>query len=202
MIKYTDLTGQTFSRLTVLKISDRRGKKNEIYWNVICICGKQKNVEGSSLKKGTAQSCGCLTIDSATKHGMEGSKIYRVWDRIKQSCTNPHRKEWNDYGGRGITLCQEWHKFIPFKDWAFANEYKEGLTIDRIDNDKGYSPDNCRFITMRENTQNRRSTILNAEIVKSIRSSNLKRIELAKLYGCSLSMIHAILQNRTWQDIM
>ncbi len=89
------------------------------------------------------------------KHGLSGSKLYKVWVSIKFRCTNPKHRDFHRYGGRGIRYCPEWEKFIPFMEWALANGYQEGLEIDRIDNDGNYEPSNCRWITRQKNSLNR-----------------------------------------------
>lgn len=93
-------------------------------------------------------------------HGMKGTKLYNVWKSMKRRCYNSSYKYYKDYGARGITICDEWlHHFKQFYDWSMNNCYQEGLTIDRIDNDKGYSPDNCRWITNGEQQNNKRNSV-------------------------------------------
>ena len=88
------------------------------------------------------------------------TKLYGIWESIKQRCCNPNVKSYKNYGGRGIDMCDEWYNsFLAFHKWAMANDYQEGLQIDRIDNDKGYSPSNCRFVTRKEQNRNRRNNI-------------------------------------------
>lgn len=90
---------------------------------------------------------------------VKSERLYHIWASMKQRCKNPNNHKYNDYGGRGITVCNEWKVFDNFYNWSVDNGYKEGLTIDRIDNDKGYSPDNCRWATQTEQARNKRNTI-------------------------------------------
>ena len=92
------------------------------------------------------------------KHGMKGTKLYSVWQSMKARCDNPKHFDYRHYGARGIAVCKAWRNPESFFEWAFENGYEEGLTLDRIDNDKGYSPDNCRWTTRKEQTRNRRNS--------------------------------------------
>ena len=96
------------------------------------------------------------------RHGLyrENKDLFNLWQTMKTRCENPNRKNYERYGARGITVCEEWHEAKNFVEWAIANGYKKGLQLDRIDNSKGYSPENCRFVTPKENSRNRRNTKL------------------------------------------
>ena len=170
-----DLTGMRFGRLTVLKRVEgiHPGRPR---WLCCCDCGNTIIAEPSNLKGGNTKSCGCLRIESNSerikkvnevqkgpmhhsfRHGMSRTKLNWVWQEMKQRCFNPNRKTYKHYGGRGITVCDEWRDdFMAFRDWAMANGYRDDLTIDRIDSNKGYSPDNCRWATMAEQNKNKRA---------------------------------------------
>lgn len=159
-----DRTGQRFGRLTVIKEAGRDKHRNVI-WKCRCDCGNESYVTTADLKK--TKSCGCWNIDAIiqrnTRHGASkrGSitKLYKVWAAVKQRCTNPKNKAYKNYGGRGIKLCDEWLEYEPFEKWAFENGYAEGLQLDRIDNNGGYSPDNCRFVSTVENSHNKRNNV-------------------------------------------
>ena len=160
-----DISGQRFGRLTVIK---RFGSTSTgaATWLCLCDCGKECIVEGAKMRKGNTRSCGCLHDESArerrTKHGLSGTRLYAVWQTMNQRCSNPNSDDYKYYGGRGITVCKEWSQdFLLFHSWAIANGYDENApfqecTIDRIDNNKGYSPDNCRWVSQMVQIQNKR----------------------------------------------
>ena len=144
-----DLTGKKFNKLTALYYTGRFKGENP-KWLCLCDCGKQKTILSASLISGSTGSCGCLR----GINNQSGSRIHRIWGNIKQRCGNKNHNKYKYYGGRGIKLCEAWgSNFNVFFDWASANGYKSNLTIDRIDNDKNYQPDNCRWVT--RTTQNR-----------------------------------------------
>lgn len=160
MMEY--LTGKKFNRWTVLSFS-HKNKHRENFWNCVCECGVHKVVSGNMLKGNHSKSCGCLQKEIAAnkkKHGMYKSKLYHVWAGMKQRCQNRNSKSYANYGGRSITVCKEWNDPIGFMNWALSHGYKEGLQLDRKNNSNGYTPENCRFITPRENESNRRNNVL------------------------------------------
>lgn len=171
MYKFTDITGKRFGRLVVIERAANT-KKGSAKWLCLCDCGKETIVRTSSLNNGGTKSCGCLQREHMTALGYarkkydSNSRLYHIWQSMKQRCLNSNHRRYNDYGGRGITVCEEWkNSFQVFYDWAMANGYKENLSIDRIDNDKGYSPDNCQWATMKEQRNNRRdSTFARKEV--------------------------------------
>lgn len=159
-MKFVDLTGERFGRLTVL---GRVWRLNNPYtfWLCKCDCGNLRVINGVSLKNGDSKSCGCFSTDSIVKHntthGLSGSKLYGVWSLMIKRCQNPRSKSFCDYGARGINVCDEWQLFEPFYEWAVSNGYQEGLEIDRIDNGEGYYPDNCRWVKRIQNANNKRN---------------------------------------------
>jgi len=165
MKKFMDLTGKSFERLEVIaRAKNPYGNSNTV-WLCRCTCGSELIVSGSNLRSGNSKSCGCLKIESAvrshTKHSGYGSRLYRTWSGIKTRCSNENRDDYRNYGGRGITICEEWSdSFEKFREWSIANGYDETLTIDRKDNNGNYEPDNCQWVTFTVNCNNKRNNHL------------------------------------------
>jgi hypothetical protein len=152
-----DLVGQHFGKLTVISFSHM----NRIqHWNCMCDCGKECIVNINNLKNGTTKSCGCFQQESRIDHGLSKHPLNPVWRNARSRCNNPKDKAYKHYGGRGIVFCDEWSEFKVFYDWAIAHEYKEGLELDRIDNDGDYCPENCRWATRKQQCNNTRSNRL------------------------------------------
>ena len=153
--KMEDLTGRRFGRLTVVGLAESTYAGR--YWLCKCECGNEINVQGSNLRSGNVTSCKCYRkeMQSITqiKHNMCHTKLYKVYSGILNRCKN---KKWKYYHGKGITICNEWkNDFMAFYNWATLNGYKEGLSIDRIDNDGNYDPNNCKWSTVKEQQRNR-----------------------------------------------
>lgn len=162
MGKFIDLTGKKFGRLTVLYSEGKiyNSKNRCYYWMCRCDCGNLKSVRGAHLKNGLVNSCGCLKKEKLSipkKHGFCDTKIYGVWEGIKDRCYRQKNSSYKNYGGRGIIMCEDWkNNFSNFYNWAIQNGYKEGLSIDRIDVNGNYEPTNCRWITQKEQCNNTR----------------------------------------------
>ena len=161
MPKKIDLTGQPFGRLVVIRECGRT-KDGRVLWLCKCDCGREKVVLGSSLtrRKNPTVSCGCWNEEKKIKHGMHNTKIYAVWQQMMCRAGEWTCDEYtaSRYKERGIDVCEEWKCFEVFYEWAIANGYKDGLQLDRKDNNKGYCPENCHWVTQRENANNRQNT--------------------------------------------
>lgn len=152
MGKLIKLEGRRFGRLKVIKKADKKRKK-KILWVCKCVCGKITVVWGLSLRSGNTHSCGCSRGGKKT-HGGSRTRLYRVWAHMKTRCNDIKNRDYKNYGGRGIKVCKAWlNSFTIFRTWALANGYSDNLGIDRINNDKGYSPGNCQFLTRVENAR-------------------------------------------------
>lgn len=168
---FVDSTGKKFGRLTALKVAGKNEQGNYL-WLCRCNCGKEVLAAGTLLRYGSIRSCGCINRDLtkngfSNTHNMCYTRFYRIWHGLSYRCNNKNSKAYKDYGGRGIKLCNRWHNFENFRDDMYQ-DYKEcskklgekNITLDRIDNNKGYNKSNCHFITLKENCRNRRSNVL------------------------------------------
>ena len=177
-------------------------------------CGTmQEKRKANGLK---AKCCGCKRSELKAKpiHNSCKTRLYQCWADMKTRCLQKNNSRYSRYGGRGIKVCKEWESFLPFQEWAMKNGYKENLTIDRINNDGDYCPENCRWVTIQENLKNRENTNsprkkkdvgkklclsqVNEIRGKSTGARGEKRL-LAKEYGVSPSLIGFIIKNKIWR---
>ena len=157
MGKLIDLSGKRFGMLTVIEKVGTNAKGIAI-WRCACDCGHCTTVRSDDLRCGKVKSCGCFKKTGLHKsHGGTYTRLYRVWCSMRARCKNPNNEDYHNYGGRGICVCDDWlTDYSAFRDWSEANGYAVGLTIDRIDNDGNYQPENCRWVTMKVQNNNKK----------------------------------------------
>ncbi|QVY60931.1 hypothetical protein [Cytobacillus gottheilii] len=170
MRRVSDLTGERFGRLVVVKRVENIDKGSR--WLCKCDCGIEKVIRRVHLANGNTKSCGCLSKEISSvrgykskigersrKHGDFGTKLYGVWAGMKRRCDNSNSIPYRDYGGRGIKVCEEWKDYSSFKEWAIRAGYEEGLSIERKDVNSDYCPENCMWIPLNQQNRNKRLSI-------------------------------------------
>ena len=199
MSRLIDETGAVYGRLTVIKQS---GKDNHGHplWECMCDCGNTCYVTGARLRNGNTRSCGCLHSEQIasrnTRHGKSKSRLYAIYKGMKDRCTRKANKSFPLYGERGIRLCDEWtgpEGYKRFEQWALENGYREDLTIDRIDTNGDYSPDNCRWANIEQQANNRRN---NHRITFDGKTRTIA--EWSRITGISAKKIEARLRALSW----
>lgn len=193
MAKFIDITGKKYNRLTVIKRLENTDS-GAARWLCKCDCGNETIVRGCNLKNGAVKSCGCLLHKpKPTKHGMCKTELYARWAAMKSRCSSKNKRTYKDYAGRGITVCEEWLAFEPFVKWALSNGYKKGLTLERINNDLGYSPANCKWITLGEQANNRRSSRL-----FTYNGKTMTLVQWCKEFDVDYRLAHNRINKLTW----
>lgn len=148
-----------FGKLTVINRIMPNDKWNDKRWNCECECGEFKVITSHGLSKGT-KSCGCLRLECVSTHNQCGTRLYKIWEGMKARCNNKHDTNYSYYGGRGISICNDWaNDFMAFYDWAIKNSYTDDLTIDRKDSNGNYEPSNCKWSTKSEQQRNKRNSV-------------------------------------------
>lgn len=208
MNRLIDLTGQRFGKLIVIKRVEN-DKSNSTQWLCKCDCGKLKKVSGRHLKDNSTKSCGCLKSEIIKKHSpqnrsynlkhnLSNTRIYTILESMKQRCYNKKCKSYKNYGGRGIKICNEWLEkngegFMNFYNWAMKNGYQEGLSIDRIDVNGNYEPNNCRWVTMKVQQNNR----TNNHIVE-FNNQKHTLADWSKILKIDKNILYNRISNRNW----
>lgn len=207
MGKLIDISGQKFGRLIVIERS-YIDNDNFIRWKCLCDCGNTYYARSYPLRTGSIKSCGCLEIENlkiinSGTHKLSKLPIYKVWKSMKARCYRKTDKRYYRYGGRGIIVCDEWlnnpEKFI---EWAKNNGYSKGLSIDRINNDGNYSPDNCRFVSYVINNRNSSNThLVESDIIKikEIYNNGIKQIDIACQFNITQPTVSKIVNNKSWR---
>ena len=193
MSRKIDLTGRQFGRLIVLRDTGLKDKYGMSIWLCECNCGNKVKVSTKHLGKST-KSCGCLRKDTNillnTKHGKSNTRLWKTWYEMKNRCNNKDDSNFYNYGGRGIKVCDDWNNnFEHFYDWALKHGYSDALTIDRINNNGNYEPNNCRWISRAEQNNNKRNNHL---LTYNGKTQNIKKWseELGLKWSTIYSRLH------------
>lgn len=189
-----DETGKRYGRLTVLSRADNT-KHGLARWVCRCDCGNTVTVIGNHLRRGDTLSCGCFHNEGNHRtHGKSHSRVYGIWRNMLSRCENENGTGFEHYGGRGISVCEEWRNFDSFYKWANESGYSDSLTIDRIDVNKGYYPDNCRWIPFDKQGLNKTNSV-----ILSVNGISKTVSEWAnELHACATTMYHR--KKRGWSD--
>jgi hypothetical protein len=184
-----------YNRLTVLETYRENGI---LTCNCICDCGKLHKARLGNLKSGGVKSCGCLAIERASAmnrtHGMtKGHQTWNSWGKMRQRCLNPKNKDYHNYGGRGIAICEEWNDYKVFYEWSIANGWAKGLSIDRRRNNEGYNPDNCRWVNHSVNNRNKRNSIM-----LTFNDETIDLSDMAEKYGLTPHNLWQRLYRLNW----
>jgi|APGre2960657404_1045060.scaffolds.fasta_scaffold18917_2 hypothetical protein len=207
--KIKDLTGFQFNYYTVMSL-DNDNIKRDIRWIVKCRCGTVKSIRGADLKNGHSKSCGCYKIEKVisdnTVHNLTHNPFYRSWHSVKQRCTNSKNKLWHRYGGRGIKLFDAWvddpKAFIEYVS-NLDNARKDGMSIDRIDNDGNYEPGNIKWSNKQEQGRNTSFVKINMDVANCIRENKkdgMKIKNIAANHNISISIVKNVLYGNSWKN--
>ena len=198
------MIGKKFGNWTVVSRSYNRGQT--LYYLCRCKCGVEKDVSGNSLRMGNSRGCRC----DFGRHRQWKSRVYSIWSGLKNRCFSESNPRYSHYGGRGITVCDDWkNDFVSFWEWAMANGYESSLTIDRINNDGDYCPENCRWVTRAENNRNRPNIRPNRmfvedqviEIRKLGASGLCTQKQIGVMFGVNQQTISKIINRRSYKEV-
>lgn len=197
-----DISNVRFGKLTALRRSDQV-RKGSVLWDCACDCGNYLVVAATKLSSGHTTSCGCYRAANLlairTKHGRAGTPTYRSWKEMRQRCNNPNSTQYKWYGARGIKVCERWESFDAFLE--DMGERPSGMTIDRIDNDKDYEPNNCRWLTHVEQVRKQSRLKLTMESAQALRedhSGGMSYQQLAEKYGLGKQAVANCVLMKTW----
>lgn len=185
---FKDLTGQQFGELTVVSCTNTKNPQGNYLWKCKCSCGNFYIVAGGKLQSGHVKSCGHLReITYDCRH----NRLYRIYYGMKSRCYNTKCKDYSNWGGRGIQMCEEWrNSFEVFQEWATKHGYSPDLTIDRINNDGDYEPSNCRWATLTQQANNRRLPNSKRVIFITYNNETHRIKEWAQIFGVNPIMIY------------
>ena len=195
--KYNNLPGTRFGKLVVVEECDR-SKHGDRMWKCRCDCGAETVIRTSTLTRGDAKSCGCMIGDNLRKHNHSKERLHNVWKKMRSRCLIPTEKAYKNYGGRGIRICPEWDDYMNFRNWAYENGYDENAkfgecTLDRIDVNGNYCPENCRFVNFGIQANNRRDNC-----IYFLNGKRYTLMQLSKMSGINYNTLNGRLKNYGW----
>lgn len=207
MGKFTDLSGQCFGSWQILRLAGTT--RGGSFYECQCECGTIKNIFRSNLVSGKTKSCGCkkgaIIASKCTKHGFaksrvrKATRVYGIWSGMLNRCLNPNNHAYTNYGARGITVCDRWKKFENFL--ADMGEPENNQSIERINNNGNYEPENCRWADASDQMRNTSRTKLNSQIVEKIRNNQLSVKEVCSMTGCSPGAYYAAKNSTNWKQM-
>lgn len=190
---FIDRTGKRYGHLVC---EDWERKNGKIYWKCKCDCGNTTYVKADNLANGHTKSCGCGQSKSNYKHGMTKTRLHRIWQRMIRRCCDKNEISFKWYGAKGVTVCDEWlgeNGFVHFRDWSIKNGYTDELSIDRIDCSKGYSPNNCRWATRKQQDRNKSNSLM-----YEVNGKTKNLADLAEEYGIKYQVLYCRLKCYGW----
>lgn len=206
-----DITGKSFGRLKVVSIKQKArprlkdGTQLRTLWDCICECGNPCVVDAQNLKSGHTRSCGCLLIDTNTTHGCcaKDLRLYGIWRNMISRCENENDSGYSDYGERGITVCNEWHDVSIFFEWAYKSGYVYPLTIERVNVDLNYFPNNCTWIPQPEQNWNKRNSVgvANVRIIRQMGSDGYTTKQISEYLSLKQATVRLIKNGHYYKGI-
>ena len=198
-MSYINIKGERFGKLVALEFMPKTEKRRSC-WLCLCDCGKECYRNVTELRIGRTKSCGCLrkkvTSEKFRKHGQTGTRLYQTWINMKGRCYNEKNHSYEDYGGRGITVCEKWrYDFQTFEDWALKNGYEESLTIDRVDVNGNYEPENCRWANYEQQARNTRTAVM-----ITVNKSTRHLLEWCEITGADYDTVYGRIRHG-WEEV-